>query len=89
MQERDRHELVEALKRWAQRHPHPDEPVLNLGDPESTVLSPRQMVHAVQERTVQGEAILEMIELAAANWSLADVLASIDASAASAATAHP
>jgi hypothetical protein len=88
MEERERHEILEAMRRWMHRHPQPNEPVLNLGDPDGSVLSPKQMVDAVEHRTVHGEAILNMIELAAANWSLAEVLASFDAGTQNAATAH-
>jgi hypothetical protein len=57
----DRRALVEALTRWADRHPEPDQPVFGYADSE--FVSPRELVTAVKTESDLGKRFVDDVRL--------------------------
>ena len=78
---RDRRQILEALERWRDRHPYANAPCLVMG---IDVLSPSDIVDAIQQNTVVGESLMEMFDNCTGRGvSFADILQSINRSGSS------
>lgn len=51
--------ITEALARWADQHPHPDDAVLSVAG--GVTLTPRQLAREVQDRTPFGQKQLQVL----------------------------
>ncbi|HEU5216824.1 MAG TPA: hypothetical protein VFU30_14940 [Gaiellaceae bacterium] len=83
-----RQALIRSLSAWAQRHPEPDRPVWGLahydqstGDEIRDMLSPRELVEAVERDSPAGERFVHGVGLVLMEISFDDYLRSIDHSA--------
>jgi hypothetical protein len=56
LSESQRRRIAETLKLWAEHHPHPDLPVIQLAD--GSELTPRDMAHSVNEPDSQRGLLL-------------------------------
>ncbi len=68
-------QILEALSRWAAKHPRPDEPTIVTG---SERFSPRQLVSEVRDRTRAGKLMLRVVEHSAEQKGLEEVIAAFD-----------
>jgi hypothetical protein len=74
----DRQALVEALTRWAERHPDPDKPVFGYTDTE--FVSPRELVRAVRDKKPLGERFVRDVRLATMEMPFSVYLEAIERS---------
>ena len=67
----DQSKILEAVEKWAHRHPNPDLPIVvrNLGR-----YSPRQIVDEMQRMTPDGELLFTVLRHSAKRLSLENVL---------------
>lgn len=61
MEERIRESVVGKLRQWVAAFPDPDQPIIGIarGDGGEEVLSPKQILRSVEERTAVGQEFVE------------------------------
>jgi hypothetical protein len=74
MDKQARETTLSVLRAWAARHSKPDEPMLSMG---RELLSPNQIVTAIEEETEDGCRLIRMIDLAAQTYGLDSILESL------------
>jgi len=80
MDEKERYGVIEAFQIWAKNHPTPDSVVLQLGSGKE--LTPREIALAVATGTEFGKLQLAVVEHAADNFGLDDILDALRSNAA-------
>jgi len=68
-------QILDAIRRWAARHPKPDEPTLSTG---SGQYSPNQIVTEIHGQTRAGMMFLALVEHSAKVHGIEEVLDSFD-----------
>ncbi len=80
MDERERHQVIEAFQIWARFHPAPDRVVLQLGSGKE--FTPREIAEAVAKGTEFGILQMAVVEYAAERFGLVDILEGLMSNAA-------